>query len=252
MLSSESVEEYLEAIYSYNERNELARNSDLSKRLRVSPPSVTQMIRRLEEDGLVKHEPYKGTLLTGKGSALAQRVVRKHRLLERFLHDFLGLDLERVHNEACRLEHSLSDEAAAAICEKLDVPETCPDDENIIPPCPMQVEQCSEFCVAKEDGYIDLITQLSNLHPGEEGEVVYIRGDQASCRKVEEIGLFEGARIRVMESEPFEGPLKASVGGSYTVIERGLAEKIFVQMDEGERSWERKHPHGPHHGPLID
>lgn len=70
------------------------------------------MIKRLADDGLVEYQPYRGAMLTVKGVALAQKVVRKHRLLERFLHDFLGLKKNKVHNEACRLEHSLSDEAA--------------------------------------------------------------------------------------------------------------------------------------------
>ena len=106
-LSSESVEEYLEAIYSINEKGIQAKNQDLAEKLKVSPPSVTQMIQRLAAEGLVEYEPYKGAALTGKGMALAQKVVRKHRLLERFLYDFLKLPFEKVHDEACRMEHSI-------------------------------------------------------------------------------------------------------------------------------------------------
>ena len=114
-MSSHSVEEYLEAIYSFNEKGELAKNAQLAKKLKVTPPSVTQMIQKLERDGLVDYQPYKGTSLTGKGMALAQKVVRKHRLLERFFHNYLGMNTKKVHNEACRMEHSLSDEAALAL-----------------------------------------------------------------------------------------------------------------------------------------
>jgi Fic family protein len=84
---SESIEEYLEAIYAFNEKGETAKNADLAGRLKVSPPSVTQMIQKLAEEGLVTYEPYRGVTLTGSGTARAQKVVRKHRLLERFLHD---------------------------------------------------------------------------------------------------------------------------------------------------------------------
>ncbi|MCK4582759.1 metal-dependent transcriptional regulator, partial [Candidatus Bathyarchaeota archaeon] len=66
-MSSESVEEYLEAIYGFNEQGELARNQNLSEKLKVSPPSVTQMIKRLADEGLVEYKPYKGAYLTGKG-----------------------------------------------------------------------------------------------------------------------------------------------------------------------------------------
>jgi len=124
-LSSESVEEYLEAIYSFNEKSKLAKNQDLSDKLKVSPPSVTQMIKRLSDEGLVEYKPYKGATLTGKGMALAQNVVRKHRLLERFLHDFLGLPHDKLHLEACKMEHGMSDETAAALCKALNNPEGC-------------------------------------------------------------------------------------------------------------------------------
>ena len=97
-MSSESVEEYLEAIYSINERGEKAKNQELAEKLKVSPPSVTQMIKRMADEKLVEYEPYKGAALTGKGNALAQKVVRKHRLLERFLYDYLKLPFEKVHD----------------------------------------------------------------------------------------------------------------------------------------------------------
>ena len=151
-MSSESVEEYLEAIYSFNERGELAKTTELAKRLKVAPPSVTQMLKKLADEGLVDYEPYRGAALTGRGVAHAQRVVRKHRLLERFLHNFLGLGREKVHEEACRMEHSLSDEAAAALCKALDKPETCPDDGKLIPPCLLEVENCDDCAAAREEG----------------------------------------------------------------------------------------------------
>jgi DtxR family Mn-dependent transcriptional regulator len=102
-LSGNSVEEYLEAIYSFNEKGRLAKNSELAKRLKVAPPSVTQMVQKLAEEGLVEYEAYRGAFLTGKGTALAQNVVRKHRLLERFLHDVLGIGLDKVHERRSAL-----------------------------------------------------------------------------------------------------------------------------------------------------
>lgn len=246
-MSSESVEEYLEAIYSFNERGELAKNSDLSKKLQVSPPSVTQMVKRLEEDGLVQHEPYKGTMLTGKGMALAQKVVRKHRLLERFLHDFLGLNRDKVHDEACRLEHSLSDEAAAALCEKMEMPETCPDDGNPIPPCPMKTEECTERCAARDDGSFKLLTQLSNLKPGEEGEVAFVRGGRRARQRIMDMGLSAGTNVKVVNAAPFMGPIEVAVRDTSLALGRRLASHVYVEMNDIGKPWERKHPHGPHH-----
>ena len=120
MVSSESIEEYLRAIYEFNEKGELAKNTDLAERLDVAPSSVTQMIQKLADKGLVIYRPYRGTMITGRGDVIARRVVRKNRLLARFLHSFLGLRRDKAHDEAGRLEHGLTDEAAAALCKALE------------------------------------------------------------------------------------------------------------------------------------
>ena len=244
-MSSHSVEEYLEAIYSFNEKGELAKNKELAKKLKVAPPSVTQMIKKLAAEGLVEHKPYKGVALTGRGMALAQKVVRKHRLLERFLHDFLGLNRDKVHDEACRMEHTLSDEAALALCKALDSPETCPDDEKPIPPCPLNVEDCDECASAREDGSLMLLTELSNLKPGERGRVAFVRGGTRACQRLLDMGLTNGTEVTVVNAAPFNGPIEISVRETTLALGRGLAEKVFVEMENGRL--ERAHPHGPHH-----
>jgi DtxR family Mn-dependent transcriptional regulator len=244
-LSSQSVEEYLEAIYSFNERGELAKNTELARKLRVAPPSVTQMIKKLAEEGLVEHQPYKGVVLTGRGMALAQKVVRKHRLLERFLHDFLGLNRDKIHDEACRMEHGLSDEAALALCKALDSPETCPNDGKLIPPCPLDVDDCVECESEREEGALKLLTELSNLKPGEKGTVSFIRGGARACQRLLDMGLTKGTEVLVVNAAPFQGPLEVSVRGTTLALGRGLAEKVFIEIENGQV--ERKHPHGPHH-----
>lgn len=244
-MSSHSVEEYLEAIYSFNEKGELAKNTELAKKLKVAPPSVTQMIKKLAAEGLVEHQPYKGVALTGRGMALAQKVVRKHRLLERFLHDFLGFNRDKVHDEACRMEHTLSDEAALALCKALDSPETCPDDEKPIPPCPLNVEDCDECVSAREDGSLMLLTELSNLKPGERGIVAFVRGGTRACQRLLDMGLTNGTEVTVVNAAPFNGPIEVSVRETTLALGRGLAEKVFVEMENDRLK--RAHPHGPHH-----
>ncbi len=226
-LSSESVEEYLEAIYGFNEKGKLARTTALSKRLKVTPPSVTQMIKKLADEGLVEYEPYKGAMLTGRGMAHAQKVVRKHRLLERFLHDFLGLSRNKVHDEACRMEHGLSDEAAAALCKALDKPEKCPDDEKI-PPCLLDLSDCDDCAAVREKDSLKLLTQLSNLKPGEEGFVAFIRAGNRAYQRLLDMGLTKGTRVRVLNSAPFQGPIGIEVRGSNLALGRGLAGHVFI------------------------
>lgn len=245
-MSSESVEEYLEAIHSFNEKGEPAKTSEIAEKLGITPPSVTQMIKTLSEEGLIEYTPYKGAILTGKGMALAQKVVRKHRLIERFLHDFLRLPKSKVHGEACKLEHSLSDEAAAALCEALSKPETCPDDEKAIPPCTFNIDDCSQ-CATERGGGLKLVTQLSNLRPGEEGVIVFIRGGKASYQRLLDMGLTYGVNIKVEKAAPFKGPIEVSLRGAKLALGRGLATQVFVEVEDARSAYKRIHPHGPHH-----
>jgi DtxR family transcriptional regulator, Mn-dependent transcriptional regulator len=246
-LSSASVEEYLEAIYGLNEKGKLAKNQDLSEKLNVSPPSVTQMIQRLAEEGLVIYEPYKGTQLTGKGMALAQKVVRKHRLLEVFLHDILKLPKENVHDQACKMEHTLTDETASALCKVLNNPERCID-EDVIPECSLNVQDCQE-CEEARSKYQEfpLITQLSNLKPTEEGKVAFIRGGKQSSKRIQEMGLTPGTHIKMVNSAPFKGPIEVEVRGTNLALGRGLASQVFIEVEDEDQPWARAHPHGPHH-----
>ena len=244
---SESVEEYLEAIYSFNEKGELAKNQDLSEKLRVAPPSVSQMIKKLADEGLVTYEPYKGVLLTGKGTARAQKVVRKHRLLERFLYDTLGLNINKVHDEACKLEHSISDETAAALCDNLQSPKTCPDDGKPIPACTLEANDCADCKLAREieGGKFRLLTQLSHLRPGELAKVAFVRGGGSATRRIMDMGLCPGTSIKVDNAAPFSGPIQVSVRETSLALGREIADKIYVEVENG--ATENPHPHGPHH-----
>jgi DtxR family Mn-dependent transcriptional regulator len=250
-LSSESVEEYLEAIYSINEKGRQAKNQDLSEKLKVSPPSVTQMIQRLAEEGLVEYEPYKGAALTGKGMALAQKVVRKHRLLERFLYDYLKLPFEKVHDEACRMEHSISDETTMALCKALDNPEKCPDDLPI-PVCIHEVDDCAQCASVREklEQEHPLTTQLSNLKPGETGQVAFIRSGKQSGKRIQDMGLTPGTFIKMVNAAPFKGPVEVEVRGTSVALGRQLAGQVYINVEDEGKPWKRAHPHGPHHGSI--
>lgn len=105
-----SMEDYLKALYMLEARGAIPTTTALARYLGVRPASVTGMLKRLAQDGLVDYRPRHGARLTPQGRNIALRMVRKHRLLERFLHDVLGFPWDRVHEEAERLEHAVSDE----------------------------------------------------------------------------------------------------------------------------------------------
>ncbi len=123
---SRSVEDYLKAVYSLNEKGEAAGTSQLARVLDVQPASVSGMIRRLDQDGLVVHEPYRGVRLTEAGTIVALGVVRRHRIIESFLVQRLGFASSEVHEEAERLEHAASDRLVERMAEALGNPRADP------------------------------------------------------------------------------------------------------------------------------
>src|SRR5450759_5664889 len=141
---SASVEEYLEALYNLTQDGRTANNAELAKRLKIAPASVSEMLKKLAEKEYVNYSPHQGATLAPKGFAIAEKMTRKHRLLERFLHDMLKIGNDKVHAEACEMEHALSDETERALCQTLKSPDKCPDDEKIIPPCNLSFSNCDD------------------------------------------------------------------------------------------------------------
>ena len=119
-----AFEEYCETIFEFEEDDVAVIQARMAERLQVSRPAVSEMIKRLESEGLVTTD---GAIrLTAAGQGLAQRIVRRHRLAERFLTDLLGLSWSEAHHEAGRWEHVISDEVEAALDRVLGNPTTCP------------------------------------------------------------------------------------------------------------------------------
>jgi DtxR family Mn-dependent transcriptional regulator len=125
-MTSESIEMYLKSVCELEIGQSPVAISQLAQRLGVSSPSTIEMVKRLAEQALVTHTPYKGVELTQKGRKRAHNILRRHRLWERFLTDKLGLAWESVHDYACRLEHATAPEVTKALAEFLEHPATCP------------------------------------------------------------------------------------------------------------------------------
>ncbi len=123
---TKEAEEYIEEIYRLQKRRGVARTSELAEKLDVALGSVTNTIESLERKGYVIHQPYRGVKLTEKGLRIALKILRKHRLAERFLTDMLKMSWIRVHEEACKLEHALTEEVTSKLEEALGNPKVCP------------------------------------------------------------------------------------------------------------------------------
>ncbi|MBO3754466.1 MAG: metal-dependent transcriptional regulator [Candidatus Brockarchaeota archaeon] len=209
------VEEYLECIYRLQEKEGMARTSSIVKSLRVAPGTVTNTVEKLEEEGLVTHVSYRGVKLTEKGRRIALQVVRRHRLSERLLVDILKMDWERVHETACRLEHSLTDEVVKHLEKALNYPKTCPHGN------PVPNEQGKVF---EEE------TQpLSKLAEGELGVIVKVVEEKPELLiSLKKHGLVPGAVVRVLTPVSDE-QVGFEVDGEKGVLSLSLASLIRVK-----------------------
>jgi DtxR family Mn-dependent transcriptional regulator len=133
---SENVEMYLETIYVLTEGGAVARTKDIASEWKVSQPSATEMVQKLAAAGFLHYEPYKGASLTPEGQAIGRGVIRKHRLLERFLVDVVGVPRESAEEPACAMEHAIPPEMERWVCGLLGHPARSVDGEPIPPgPC---------------------------------------------------------------------------------------------------------------------
>jgi DtxR family Mn-dependent transcriptional regulator len=216
---SEALEDCLREIYKLEAEAGQAANSAIADRLDLSPSSTTAMVKRLAALGLVTHTRYRGTTLTDTGMRAALGLVRRHRLLERFLTDTLGVDLSDVHREADRLEHRLSPELQERIADILGHPDRDPHGDPIPGP-----DLASPASGAGEQ-------PLSHVPAGDHAVVRRIPGvDAALVAYLAERGLVPGATVEIMEIAPFDGPIALRIGKATVAINRSLAEIIAVDV----------------------
>jgi len=231
---STSTEEYLEALYNVTQDGQAASTTEISKRLKVTPASVTEMLKKLAENGYVNYIPHQGVTLTQKGFELAEKMTRKHRLLERFLHDVLHIGKDKVHNEACAMEHGLSDETERALCQTLKSPDKCPDDEKIIPACNLGFSNCTECQKWGPDNLEKVgsrktnVVSMSALKEKQEGKIAFIRGDNRVLRRLLDMGLTPGTKICISRIAPLKGPVEIAVRGSKLALGDEIACNVFV------------------------
>ena len=214
---SEAIEDYAKAIYSLAGKTDGAVSTTaLAERLGVTPASVSAMLKKLDERGLVEHHPYKGVALTPQGQRVALEVLRHHRLLETYLAEHLGVPWDRVHAEAEALEHVLSEDLEARIAAKLGNPTHDPHGD----PIPSAELEIAEGATAR----------LSDLEAGDRGRFVRVSdSDPAMLRHLDERGVELGAELEVLERQPFDGPLTVRFGDRLQTLGGGLANAMRVE-----------------------
>jgi DtxR family transcriptional regulator, Mn-dependent transcriptional regulator len=227
----EHIEEYLEAIYDIAGPDGVAKTTEIAERLHNAPASVTEVFQRMKQKGLVRYESHKGASLTAKGFKTAMKMKRKHRLLEVFLDKILHLPSEKIHDQACKMEHTLSDDTETALCKTLKGPAECPHGSPI-PPCNLNVKNCQE-CLSEQNLTLEKRNKdtvaITSLQLGEKAKIVFVRGGGGVTQRLCDLGLTNGTIISLLREAPLHGPIEICVRGCKLVIGRGIAEKIFVQ-----------------------
>jgi len=215
---SQNIEEYLEAIYKLSGEGQPAAIPALAERLGVTAVAANEMIRKLEKEGLVTYQPYKGVSLTLHGEAQALSVVRRHRLWERFLVDVLEMPWEEAHQEACALEHASSPDLIDRLAQFLGGPETCPHGHAVPSVNGEVTEEAGRALAELAAGQTGIVLRVPEEEPG---LLTYLH----------QLGLRPNARVAVDEVAPFQGPLTARVDGERRVLGRKLASQITVRLE---------------------
>ncbi len=214
-----SVEDYLKVIYHLSLDGQPASTSAIAQVLDLAPPSVSGMIRRLSEQGLLAHVPYRGVVLTEEGRVAALRMVRRHRIIEAYLVDRLGYAWDTVHQEAERLEHAVSDELIERMAAALGNPEFDPHGDPI-PDVHGRVreEPSAPLSEAPAGEWLE-VRRVDTSHPDR-------------LRFLAEAGLTPGALVRVASRQPFDGPITLDRNGELQVIGHDLARLVLCARRE--------------------
>ena len=215
-----AVQDYAKAIYTLESRHGAASTNELAALLEVRPASVSGMLRKLSDLGLVEHERYRGVRLTERGRHVALEVIRHHRLVELFLVESLGMTWDEVHDEAEVLEHALSEELEELIATKLGNPTVDPHGD----PIPSR-----ELKLAETDA-----PTLAELDTGETATFVRVSdADPEMLRFLGERDIVPGTHLELVERQPVDGPLFVRAGGEVHVLGATLARAMRVEREAG-------------------
>ncbi len=216
-LISQAMEDYLKAIYKLLEFGEQVSTSALAEHLGVTPASVTNMCKKLAELNLLVYEPYQGVKFTPSGEKLVLEVVRHHRLIELYLAEALGVPWDRVHEEAEKLEHVISEDLEDRMAAALGDPQFDPHGAPIPSRSGILTPQQS-YC-------------LTDMTAGTDMVVVEVDdGNPELLRYLGQLGIYPGTEIRLITQSPFNGPLTLKISGQEHSLGYQAAKAVRVAV----------------------
>ena len=219
---TQSTQDYLKHIFELTENGSAASTNDLASRLGVRPASVTGMVQKLAlaEPPLVEYHKHQGVTLTPEGEQAALEVLRHHRLLESWLGQSLGYTWDEVHEEACRLEHVISEDFEARIAAALGNPTRDPHGDPI---------PTVDLTMPADDS-----TSLFSLRPSHSARILRVNHeDPAFLRHLNSLGLILGTRLTILARSPFDDNLTLQVEAREEpiIIGPAISKHIFVELN---------------------
>ncbi len=219
-MSQRALQDYLKATYKLSGDDERpVTTSALAERLNVAQPSVTGMVKKLAAEGLMQHIPYQGVRLTPAGRRVAVETIRRHRIVEQFLVQVLGLSWDEVDAEAEVLEHTVSERVVNRMWEVLGRPDSDPHGSPIPPPH-ADLQESRDLC-ALSDAPTGVLLRVARLHERSPEALRYLAG----------LGVVPGGEVRVVERAPFNGPLMIGAGQALHALDAGMAQAIWVHAE---------------------
>jgi len=205
------VEDYLEEIKRLEEDGERITATVLARILDVSLPSASEMLKRLASEGYLTREKGGAILLTPEGRRLAHTMLRRHRLVECLLEEFLGMEWYEVHGEAHKIEHAVSARVEEAMAKALDYPDYCPHGHPICPVDLRRTRRLSELGA----GEMGVVAQISELN---EDVLPYLDG----------LGIRPRSRVVIKDVAPLQGPLTIETDAGVASLGREVANVVRV------------------------
>ena len=216
---SSVMEDYIKAIFNLIQKEGNAYTNDLAKSMNVSEPTVTQMVKRLVDLKLVRHEPYKGVSLTQSGDKMALETIRHHRLIEQYLYEALGVPWDKVHSEAEKLEHVISEDLEKRIAEALNHPTHDPHGSPI--PSKDLVLESEDLCL------------LTELLAGSRGIISEVPDEDPNLlRYLDELGLKPDTAFIIKKIEPYGGSIVLQIDKNDVYVGSEAASQIRVKINK--------------------
>lgn len=210
--ASPATEEYLQAVYTLADEGGQVIGARLAEFLRISPAAVSEMVHRLERDGLLRLDERKEVRLTERGLTAASRVVRRHRLAERMLVDLLGYEWWKTHEEAERIEHTMSQEMEERLVRVLGDPQTCPHGNPMPGTTPRPTRPLERLAIGERA----TVERIPDQFEHEPGFLEYLDTQ----------GVRPGVTLEMIEQRP--GLLRVGVNGSARSLRPDCGQKVWV------------------------